>query len=65
MVTEEQQQQLQSITIVNGINALDYVLQQPEDNRYWIAAGIGRLKIFGIHQRRMKGSCASMRHRWS
>ena len=39
-ITDEQRQQLQSITIVNGINALDYVLQQPEDNRYWIAAGI-------------------------
>ena len=39
-LTYEQRQQLQSITIVNGINALDYVLQQPEDNRYWIAAGI-------------------------
>ena len=39
-LTYEQRQQLQSITIVNGINALDYVLQQPEDNRYWIAAGM-------------------------
>ena len=39
-LTYEQRQQLQSITIVNGINALDYVLQQPEENRYWIAAAI-------------------------
>ncbi len=39
-ITEEQKQQLQGITIVNGTNAMEYVLQQPEENQYWIAAGI-------------------------
>ena len=40
MITNEQKQQLQGITFANGVNALEYVMQQPEDNRYWIAAGI-------------------------
>ena len=39
-MTDEQKQQLQSITLTNGINAWEYVLQQPEENQYWIAAGI-------------------------
>lgn len=39
-MTDEQKQQLQGITIVNGTNAMEYVLQQPEENQYWIAAGI-------------------------
>ena len=39
-ITEEQKQQLQGITIANGTNAWEYVLQQPEENQYWIAAGI-------------------------
>ena len=39
-LTYEQRQQLQNVTLVNGINALDYVQQQSEDNQYWTAAGI-------------------------
>ena len=39
-ITEEQIQQLQNITLANGINAWDYVLQQLKDNQYWTAAGI-------------------------
>ena len=39
-ITEEQRQQLQNVTLANGINALDYVLQQSKDNQYWTAAGI-------------------------
>ena len=39
-ITDEQKQQLQSITLANGINAWDYVLQQLKDNQYWTAAGI-------------------------
>lgn len=39
-MTDEQKQQLQGITIVNGTNAMEYVLQHPEENQYWIAAGI-------------------------
>ena len=39
-MTDEQKQQLQGITIANGTNAWEYVLQQPEENQYWIATGI-------------------------
>lgn len=39
-MTDEQKQQLQGITLGNGTNAMEYVLQQPEENQYWIAAGI-------------------------
>ena len=39
-ITDEQKQQLQGITIANGTNAWGYVLQQPEENQYWIATGI-------------------------
>lgn len=39
-ITDEQKEQLQGITIANGTNAWEYVLQQPEKNQYWIAAGI-------------------------
>lgn len=39
-MTDEQKQQLQGITVTNGTNAIEYVLQQPEENQYWIAAGI-------------------------
>ena len=39
-ITDEQKRQLQSITLANGINAWDYVLQQLKDNQYWTAAGI-------------------------
>lgn len=39
-IIAEQKHRLQSITLANGINALDYVLQQSEDNQYWTAAGI-------------------------
>ena len=39
-ITEEQKQLLQSITVANGINAWEYVLQQSEGNQYWVAAGI-------------------------
>ena len=39
-ITDEQKQQLQGITIANGTNAWEYVLQQPEENQYWIATGI-------------------------
>ncbi len=46
-ITEEQKQQLQSITVANGINAWEYVLQQPEDSQYWVAAGILSLQKKG------------------
>ena len=46
-ITEEQKQQLQSITVANGINAWEYVLQQSEDKRYWAAAGILSLQEKG------------------
>lgn len=39
-ISEEQKQQLQNITIGKATNAWNYVLQQPEDSQYWIAAGI-------------------------
>lgn len=46
-ITEEQKLQLQSITVSNGINALEHVLEQPEDNQYWVAAGILSLRKKG------------------
>lgn len=39
-MTDEQKQQLQGITIANGTNAWEYVMQQSEKTQYWIAAGI-------------------------
>lgn len=39
-ITEEQKQQLQGITIANGTNAWEYVMQQSEETQHWIAAGI-------------------------
>ena len=52
-ITEEQKQQLQSITVANGINAWEYVLQQPEDSQYWVAAGILSLQKKGRLVNRM------------
>lgn len=46
-ITEEQKLLLQSITLFNGINALEYVLEQSEDNQYWVAAGILSLQKKG------------------
>ena len=39
-LTEGQKQQIQGMTITNGINAWDYVLSWPDDGQYWIASGI-------------------------
>ena len=39
-ITAEQKQQLQNITIANGINAWDYVLSEKTEDQYWVAAGI-------------------------
>ena len=39
-ITEEQKQQLQGITLANGINAWDYVLSEKTEDQYWVAAGI-------------------------
>ena len=39
-MTDEQKQQLQGITIANGTNAWEYVMQQSEETQHWIAAGI-------------------------
>lgn len=39
-ITDEQKQQLQGITIANGTNAWEYVMQQSEETQHWIAAGI-------------------------
>ena len=52
-ITEEQKQLLQSITVANGVNALDYVLEQPEDSQYWVAAGILSLQKKGRPVNRM------------
>lgn len=46
-VTEEQKLQLQSITVSNGINTWDYILELPEDSQYWVAAGILSLQKKG------------------
>ena len=53
IVTEEQKLKLQNITIGNGTNAWDYVLQQPEDNQYWVAAGILSLAKKGLPMNRL------------
>ena len=48
-MTDEQKQQLQGITIANGTNAWEYVMQQSEETQHWIAAGIlilNRMTIF-------------------
>ena len=39
-ITDAQKQQLQGITIANGTNAWEYVMQQSEETQHWIAAGI-------------------------
>jgi len=39
-MTDEQKHQLQGITIANGTNAWEYVMQQSEETQHWIAAGI-------------------------
>lgn len=39
-LTEEQKQQIQGMTITNGMNAWSYVLTWPDDGQYWIASGI-------------------------
>ena len=39
-MTDEQKQLLQGITIANGTNAWEYVMQQSEETQHWIAAGI-------------------------
>ena len=52
-ITEEQKRQLQNITIGKGTNAWEYVLQQPEDAQYWIAAGILSLAKKGLPLNRL------------
>lgn len=52
-MTDEQKQQLQGITIVNGTNAWEYVLQQPEENQCWIATGILSLTKKGLPLNRL------------
>ena len=39
-MTDEQTQLLQGITIANGTNAWEYMMQQSEETQHWIAAGI-------------------------
>ena len=39
-ITEEQKQTLQGITIHNGTNAWKHVMQEKEEDRYWVALGI-------------------------
>ena len=39
-LTEEQKQQIQGITLTEGVNAWSYVLTWPDDGQYWIASGI-------------------------
>ena len=39
-ITEEQKQQIQGLTITDGMNAWAYVLSWPDDDQYWIALGI-------------------------
>ena len=39
-LTEGQKQQIQGLTITNGMNAWDYVLSWPDEGQYWIASGI-------------------------
>ena len=39
-ITAELKQQLQNITIANGINAWDYVLSEKTEDQYWVAVGI-------------------------
>ena len=52
-ISDEQKQHLQNITIGNGTNAWDYVLQHSEDDQYWIAAGILSLTKKGLPLNRM------------
>ena len=40
IITEEQKQQIQNATLKSGLNAWDYVLQQSEEDRPWVIAGI-------------------------
>ena len=39
-LTEGQKQQIQGMTIANGMNAWDYVLSWSAEGQYWIALGI-------------------------
>lgn len=39
-LTEGQKQQIQGMTITNGMNAWDYVLSWPAEGQYWISLGI-------------------------
>ena len=39
-ITEEQKQQLQGITLTEGMNAWAYVQSKPEEDQLWTAAGI-------------------------
>lgn len=52
-LTEEQKQQLQNTNLANGTNAWEYVLQQGEDNQYWVATGILSLIKKGLPLNRM------------
>lgn len=52
-MTDEQKQQLQGITIANGTNAWEYVLQQPFENQCWIATGILSLTKKGLPLNRL------------
>lgn len=74
-VTEEQKQQLQQVTLKNGMNAWDYVQSQSEEDRSWVAAGILSCveKGYGLtileinwetrNLRREKGLCRHTRRR--
>ena len=52
-ISDEQKQHLQNITIGNGTNAWDYVLQHSKDDQYWIGAGILSLMKKGLPLNRM------------
>ncbi len=39
-ITDEQKQQLQQVTLKNGMNAWDYVQSQSEEDQLWLTAGI-------------------------
>lgn len=39
-ITEEQKQLLQQTTLTEGENAWEHVLQENEDDQYWVAMGI-------------------------
>lgn len=40
IITDEQKQLLQQTTLTEGENAWEHVLQEDEEDRYWVAMGI-------------------------